>query len=201
MMNFTNFQASVLTGLILSDGTLVKRNTGPKAGAYFSLTQTANPNNIYVEAHIDLLMFVFELFKDFTNWTEPRYNFAKINNKSYKYIYFNTIINPLFTSLHENWYKNGVKTVPLNISQLLDPVALAFWAMGDGGKCGAGFHLNTVAFGNSGVELLVDTMKSNFNINCSIHSRNRIYISSKELHKFKQIVTPYFLSSFKYKLI
>jgi hypothetical protein len=201
MMNFTNFQSSILTGLLLSDGTLVKRNTGDKAGAYFSLTQTANLNNIYVEAHIELLIFVFEVFKDFTHFTEPKFNYAKVKSKSYKYIYFNTFIDPLFTSLHKDWYENKIKVVPSNISQLLNPIALAFWAMGDGGKCGPGFHLNTVAFKKSDIELLVNTMNSNFNINCTIHSRNRIYISSKELPKFKQIVTPYFLTKFKYKLI
>ena len=63
----TILQHSVIIGLLLSDGTLIKRNKGPKAGAYFSLTQTCNPENTYVEAHVVFLQYVFDLFKDFTN--------------------------------------------------------------------------------------------------------------------------------------
>ena len=107
----------------------------------------------------------------------------------------------MFTELYNNWHIDGEKTVPSNISQLIDPIVLAFWAMGDGGKCGKGFHLNTVAFSTSGVELLISALKINFDLNCYIHSRNRIYIPAKEMLKFKQIVTPHFLNKFKYKLI
>ena len=89
------------------------------------------------------------------------------------------------------------KTVPSNISQLIDPIVLAFWAMGDGGK---GFHLNTVAFSTSGIELLINALKINFDLNCSIHSRNRIYIPVKETYKFRVIVEPNFCEKFKYKL-
>ena len=48
----------------------------------------------------------------------------KLNNKRYQYIYFNTIIDPLFTELHPG-YIGGEKTVPSNISQLIDPIVLA----------------------------------------------------------------------------
>lgn len=128
MNNLSNLQLSILIGLLLSVGTLVKRNKGPKAGAYFSLTQTSNKGNIYVKAHIELVKYVFNLFKDFTNFTEPHMNLIKKGNKSFEYIYFNTVINPLFTELHKIWYIDGVKHVPNNISDLLNPVALAFSA-------------------------------------------------------------------------
>lgn len=64
--------------------------------------------------------------------------------------------------------------------------------MDDGGKCGKGFHLNTVAFSPSGVNLLIEALNSNFDFKCSVHSRNRIYISSKEMSKFKLIENPHF---------
>jgi hypothetical protein len=48
--------------------------------------------------------------------------------------------------------------------------------MGDEGKCGKGFHLNYVALGISGVKLLIDALSSNFDLNCFIHFRNRIFI-------------------------
>ena len=82
--------------------------------------------------------FYFELFKEFCNYTEPKFGYAtsKKTNKTSQYIYFATAIHPLFTELYNNWYIAGKKTVPANIAFLLDSVALAYWAMGDGGKCG-----------------------------------------------------------------
>lgn len=142
MANFTKLQISVIIGLLLSDGTLVKRNPGPKAGASFSLTHPfgADKSAKNVEAHVELLNFVFELFKapSGCNYTEPKFGYAtsKKTNKTSQYIYFATAIHPLFTELYNNWYIAGKKTVPANIAFLLDSVALAYWAMGDGGKCG-----------------------------------------------------------------
>jgi hypothetical protein len=46
--------------------------------------------------------------------------------------------------------------------------------MGDGGKCGAGFHLNTNAYLTTESTLLINTLKTNFDLNCTLHSRNRI---------------------------
>lgn len=127
-LKLTKFQESVITGLILSDGTLVKRNKGEKAGVYFSLTQTANPNNIYAEAHIELLFSVFNLLQstDLTVYPVPVCNWSRFRGKSYPYLYFNTIIDPVFTNLYNTWYKLGVKTIPSNVSSLIDPVVLAY---------------------------------------------------------------------------
>jgi hypothetical protein len=44
-------------------------NSGVLAGAYFSLTQTCNPYNLYVLGHVQQLFFVFkELFADCTQF-------------------------------------------------------------------------------------------------------------------------------------
>ena len=72
--------------------------------------------------------------------------------------------------------------------------------MGDGGKCGKGFHLNTNVYLMTESALLINTLKTNFDLNCTIHSRNRIYIPAKEMNKFKELVTIHFLEGFKYKL-
>jgi len=90
--------------------------------------------------------------------------------------------------------------VPQNIAEILDPVALAFWCIGDGSKTGPGFHLCTTSFSRAENQLLVDAIKSKFDLNCTIHSNNRIYIPSKEMAKFRTLVEPHFLTEFKYKL-
>jgi len=83
-LQLTPYQLSVIVGLLLrsagpkgSDGMLSKRNTGalaPKgggapppggalAGAYFSLTQTCNPNNLNVVGHVQLLFLYLIYFR------------------------------------------------------------------------------------------------------------------------------------------
>lgn len=51
----------------------------------------------------------------------PNCNWAKLKGRFYPYLYFNTAIDPIFTDLYNQWYKNGVKTIPQNITRLLDP--------------------------------------------------------------------------------
>jgi hypothetical protein len=79
------------------------------------------------------------------------------------------VIDPIFTDLYNQWYVAGVKTIPLNIASIMDTIVLAFWAMGDGGKCGAGFHLNTNAYLQTDTLLLINTLKTNFYLNCTLH--------------------------------
>jgi len=123
---FNSYQNSVLIGLLLSDGTLIKRNTGGKGGAYFSLTQTCNPNNPYALGHVQLLFFVFNLFSDITHFLVPGCNWAITKGIYLPYLYFNTFVTSQFTELYNSWYPNGLKVVPDNIASFLDPFALAF---------------------------------------------------------------------------
>jgi len=147
-------QKEVLTGLLLSDGMLTKRNKGIKGKANFSLTQTCNPNSEYVLGHVELLFYTFNLFDDYINYPIPMTNWARTKNKLYSYIYFNTLTSNKFLELYKIWYINNKKPVPENIDLSLTPIALAFWAMGDGGKCGSGFHFNTNAFGEERANIL-----------------------------------------------
>jgi|SRR5690348_8039874 hypothetical protein len=193
-------QKDVLTGLLLSDGMLTKRNKGTKGKASFSLTQTCNSNSEYVLGHVELLFYTFNLFNNYINSPIPMSNWARTKNKLYPYLYFNTITTNEFLAIYNIWYVNNKKTVPKYIDLDLTPRALAFWAMGDGGKSGAGFHLNTNAFGDEGANTLRKALLKNFNLSTSLHSRHRIYIPSSEIDKFRDIVRMYILPGFLYKL-
>jgi hypothetical protein len=63
--------------------------------------------------------------------------------------------------------------------------------MGDGGWTGKGIHLGTNAFEKNDVERLIAILNKKFELNCTLHSNNRIYISVKSAVKFCQIVTPH----------
>lgn len=147
---------------------------------------------------------MFELFKDYcksTPVTRNRVNKKTGSNNST--IRFTTRQLSCFTQLHELFYVNKVKIVPINIEEILTPVSLAYWAMDDGSKQGKGFHLNTYNYTLEEVQLLSKVLLTKFNLNNSIHSHkngHRIYIKSNSMNTFKSLVFPYFHSSMLYKL-
>ena len=124
-------------------------------------------------------------------------------NKLYYSIGFRTYSLPCFNYYHDLFYVNGVKIIPLNIGELLTARGLAYWAMDDGSKLGSGFTLCTDSYSLTSVELLIKTLKDNFNLNCTIHKFNvnyRIYILNESMDIFKELVKPYFHESMIYKL-
>lgn len=76
--------------------------------------------------------------------------------------------------------------------------------MDDGCKLGKDFKISTNSYTKVEVELLINTLKSNFNINSSYHifgkDQYTIYIKSDSMKNFKSLVTPYFHNSMLYKL-
>jgi ubiquinol-cytochrome c reductase cytochrome b subunit len=122
-----------------------------------------------------------------------------------KIIRFKTWTYSNFNWIHELWYKNNVKVVPLNIGEYLSPLALAIWIMDDGTKSGSSLKFATNSFTYSECLLLVKVLYDNFNIKASVQSagvENQyvIYILSESMPQLREIVLPYIHPSMKYKL-
>ena len=112
---------------------------------------------------------------------------------------------PCFNYLWDLFYIDKVKTVPLNIGEILTEVGLAFWIMDDGGKVGNGLKLSTNSFNYSDCTILVKVLYDNFNLKCSIQSAGKdnqfiIYIWKESMPLLRKIVLPYVHPSMKYKL-
>ena len=58
----------------------------------------------------------------------------KKSNKNYNSITLTTMQFPCFSELHDIWYLNGKKVIPINIKEMLTPLSLAHFIMGDGSK-------------------------------------------------------------------
>nr|UEV87053.1 hypothetical protein [Grifola frondosa] len=112
---------------------------------------------------------------------------------------------PCFNYLWELFYIDKVKTVPLNIGELLTEVGLAFWIMDDGGLGSNGtLNLHTDSYTLSEVNLLIEVLKRNFNIN-SRKSLKRpgqwiIVIPKKEVPKVAELTIGYMHPSMFYKV-
>jgi hypothetical protein len=116
-------------------------------------------------------------------------------------VYFVTRQLTAITELHTLFYCEGRKIVPFNIGSLLTAKSLAYWAMDDGQNHKSGFTFNTCAFTLNELKLLQAALKDNWDLDTSIHSRNRLYINACSKDKFVELVKPYFHSSMLYKIV
>ena len=128
---------------------------------------------------------IFDLFKIFCN---KDYNYYiktwidKNTKEEYTSISFTTMQLPCFIEIHNTWYVIGKKRIPNNIMDILTPIGLANWIMGDGSRHNLGLHLSVYAFTSDEVQLLIHVLESKFGLKCSIHKlssiggKPRIYI-------------------------
>ena len=189
-----------IVGLILGDGTLVKKYKG--GGTYFQYAQGAT--------HHSYLLYVFNLFKKagLCNMVEPSKgsSFNKRTGLTYDYYYFLTKSVVEYNDLNSIFYSTlnpdskRIKIIPTNVFELLSPIGLAFWLMDDGNKTSKGIHLNSNAFSDQDLNLLLEVLRVKFGLKCSLHSRNRIYIWSSSIPRFVELVKPHIESSMYYKI-
>lgn len=118
---------------------------------------------------------------------------------------FHTWTYTSFNWIHEIWYQNNIKIVPLNIALFLTPLALAVWIMDDGSKVSKGLKLCTNSFSYSDCVLLVKVLHDNFGLKSSVQSAGapnqfNIYIWKESMPLLRDIVSPYIISEMKYKI-
>lgn len=102
---------------------------------------------------------------------------------------------------------NGRKIIPIDIYNLLTPIALAHWIMGDGEAREYGLRLCTDAFSIKEVVTLMNVLLIRYNIQSSIFWKKtptglnpRITIPSSELNKLVPIVLPFMIPQMLYKI-
>jgi len=106
--------------------------------------------------------------------------------------------------LFNMWYIDGVKVVPFDIFNLLSPIALAHWIMGDGCLLsGGGMYLCTDSFTVSDVVKLMNVLLVRYDIPSTLHYSNglpRIYIKKADMYRVRAVVGPYIIPSMLYKI-
>ena len=131
---------------------------------------------------------------------------------------FNSRNLPALTELHSQWYRFNkeknkfIKIVPLDIGDVLAPIGLAHWIMGDGywRKTANTVIICTDNFTLLEVELLVSVLKDNFGLIATLKRRIkankevcwRIRFSGKDanISRLIKLVKPHFIPSMLYKL-
>jgi ubiquinol-cytochrome c reductase cytochrome b subunit len=190
---------SIIFGSLLGDGHAEKRALG--IGTRISFYQE--------ESHVEYILFLHSILSKagYCNIKIPVINKRLgIKGKLRKVVRFHTWTYTSFNWIHELWYIDNKKCVPLNISEYLTPLALAIWIMDDGCKVGKGLKLSTNSFTYEECLRLVDALYNNFNLKASIQSAGAenqyiIYIWNQSMKNLCEIVSPYIIPEMKYKII
>lgn len=193
----------IVIGLLLGDGHIQKRS------------KIGNSRLIYAQSslrknHLNYFTHIFALFNPYISkdFIMKERNFTDNRTKAkYSSVQFATLSLPCFNYYKDLFYNSkNLKIVPLNISNLLTPIGLAYWIMDDGSLQNKGLHLNTYGFTSEEVFNLKKTVENMFGENslkCSIHKHKkgeRIYIWEQSIEVLKNNISQYMHKDMLYKL-
>ncbi len=122
MYELPDLQKSIIFGLLLSDGWLTFSSSASK-NARLGFSQS-----------FDKFAYFWPVFNSLSHYCGS-YPYLRIRDRKGIYNFslaFFTRSLPCFTKLHKQFYVNGVKFIPEDIYNMLDPVALTHWICGDG---------------------------------------------------------------------
>jgi len=182
----------VIVGLILSDGYL--RITRKSVNALLFFQQSMSHFPYFYKAFWLCAPLCQGMFRIYTHTVKGTVCYA---------VRFHTRALPFLTELHTLFYVNGIKVIPTYeiMYDLLTPIALAHWIIGDGALTTHGLILCTDSFSIADNLKLIKILKDRYQLDCTLHSSgNRIYIRAASMPRLRDIVLPYLDSSILYKL-
>jgi hypothetical protein len=194
-MRLSKTQKAIILGTLLGDGCLERNGTYVRLRLEHSIVQKP------------YLLWKYEKLKNvITGSLMEIHAFHKKNKCFYDSLRIYTFSNQEFEIYWNSFYSNNKKVIPSNISELLtDPLSLAVWFMDDGYKrndCNA-FRLNTDSFDRAEQLILSNILRDNFGIENKLHKKGKywnIYIPQRFSQKFVDIVKPYIIPHFHYKI-
>jgi hypothetical protein len=186
--SLTPTQHAVLVGSLLGDGTLRKQGDRPNALLEVN-------HSLEFKEYVD---WKYQHFREYV-LTPPKARHGNGNRVAYR---FTTRSLPVFTCYYWWFYRNGEKQVPFDLE--LSPLILAVWFMDDGSKSRTAWYLNTQKFSDAEQAFLRALLKGTFGLDSAANRDKqylRIRISQESTKLMTQIVSPYLLPCFQYKLV
>lgn len=106
--------------------------------------------------------------------------------------------------MYSIFYVNGVKVIPINIYDLLTPVALAHIIMGNGSAQRHGLIICTDSYSITEIVRFINVLIIRYSLECTLRfhtpTQPRIYIKQNFMARLQRIVIPFMHSSFLYKI-
>jgi LAGLIDADG DNA endonuclease family/LAGLIDADG endonuclease len=194
MIKLPSYQRGVVIGLLLSDGWLILSNSRSK-NYRLGFSQSL--------AHLKYTWSVFSILSPYCS-SHPTYRIRERLDKISYSIEFFTRSLPCFTELQSIFYVNRVKIIPEGVYNLLTPVALAHWIMGDGVAKSHGLIICTDSYSVQDVVRLMNVLIIRYGLECTLRphtpTQPRIYIRQRSMPLLRTIVTPHMDLSMLYKL-
>jgi group I intron endonuclease len=188
MVNIPFNLQSLIIGILISD-------------VWLQINKAGNTRLAFKQS-LDKAEYFFNVFNKLSHYCSSYPYITKTKFKKIKF-YDIAFTTPCFTFFYSIFYNKKIKTVPLDLYNLLSYEALAHWIMCDGTRTKKGLTLQTQSFSIKEVVFIINVLILKFNLKCSIHmQRNQptIYISTKSMEKIQPYIIPYFFNSMRYKL-
>lgn len=152
--------------------------------------------------------YVFWKYQQLKNLVSKGPRFTKVwhdpkRNKDHYSWYFHTKSSEELGLAHKLFYEKGIKILPNELLNLLEPIGLAIWYMDDGSNNGANITLNTHNFSIEEQRVLQNLLKTKFGVDTTIvkdRSKFKLAVGHYEYEKFMNIVRPYVIPSMNYKV-
>ncbi len=179
-LSLNSLQCSVLVGAILGDGALIPASSG-HAEARLQIEHQA--------AHREYVFWTYEIFREWV-LTPP---VKRLLTNSWR---FRTISHAELGEYRAIFYQGNQKVVPVNIEEMLDPIALAVWLMDDGGldTSRASYTISVHCFAEQDVERLRAAFCSRWQVRSSLQydgKGKRLYIPRDSAPKLQSLIMPY----------
>ena len=209
IMTLNQNQKDLIVGTLLGDGNLQTETKG----------RTWRYRALHKAAHKDYLFYKYELLKNFCQ-NPPCYSEVHDTrtDKFYRRWYFQTSISNAFKHYGNLFYTFDLKTnrmvkkVPINIQQLLTPLAVAYWYMDDGSmkwiRHSNAIRICTESFSESDVSRLKKALKNLYNIETQLIRKTnngvfigyRLAINEANSTCFRQLIEPFLIDCMRYKV-
>lgn len=197
--SFPNQQLQLILGSLMGDARLECRSKEIRQ-AY-----TARLRIHQSDKQKDYVFWKYQMLRDFVQkgprytkvWHDPK------RNKDHYSWYFHTKTNESFGEIHKLFYKNGIKIVPPEVLETIEPFGLAVWYMDDGSNNGSNITLNTHSFSLDEQESIQRMLQMKFNVASTIvkdRNKLKIAIRTREFENFLDVVRPYVIPSMNYKI-
>lgn len=195
---FSSHQIDVIIGSLLGDARLECRSVGVRSPitARFRVHHGLKQKE-YVEWKYDILKEFVNKEPQEISWVNLKRNLHEVS------LYFHTKSMEELGILYHYFYKDGVKILPEDIFEILNPQMIAVWFMDDGSNTKESFTLNTHSLERIDQERIVNYLRDTFQINATIvkdRTKLKIRIGRNDFQNFSAIIEPYIIPSMTYKI-
>lgn len=199
---------SMIVGSLLGDAHCERRCFNTNEGLAYGNTRIVFKQG---SLNIEYLYYLWKFISDrgYSSLKKPKLKKVIIKgNKICYYIKFNTWTYSSFNYYNNIFYVKGKKIIPINIYEILTPMALAIWIMDNGSKhITGGINIHTNCFSFEDVSRLVLVLNKKYNLLTKVIPKKSegnkyyiIYISRKSMVLLNKLILPFMCDSMLLKL-